>query len=110
MRQKRDTRPSWNHLFVSHIFIFMCHKIIKRLEENMTRRSRNARQWTDDEKTFVSDLRELMLRHGVSISAFDQYDGADSFAGREYTFEKWEHGAERAAVHLDLRDVEDMLP
>jgi hypothetical protein len=69
-----------------------------------------TRKLTDAEKAFLSDLNELMRRHGVSLSGSDQYDGADNFAGTEYTFEKWEPHAERATVYLELRAVEDMLP
>lgn len=87
----------------------MNHELLKWIEENMRRRYQR-RTLTDAEKAFLSELNDLMRRHGVSLSGSDQYDGADNFAGREYKFEKCDPHAKHAEINLELRDVEDLLP
>jgi hypothetical protein len=68
------------------------------------------RKLTDAEKAFLSELNEMMRRHGVVLRREDQYDGADNYAGTEFSFEKWEPRAERAAIKIELRSVGDLLP
>ena len=63
---------------------------------------------TDAEKVFLTELADLMKRHGVSIYGSDEYDGADNFCGREYTLTKYSESG--GGIHLTMSDLERSLP